>query len=212
MSYANIPFKAEIYAQELDIDWGDGSVSTYRGHRFYTVIHDFNCEGLQQIQLKGKYINGMNISRLSLTALTLVHCPHLEYLDCSVNELHQLNLGECPLIEELYCNSNNLRTLDLSHQIRLQQANLSYNILQTLNIKPCKTLQSLVCSFNQLLSLEVDATIPLHHLDIKNNLLTAETLNQVFAQLQKTNGQTVLYYSQNPGTDCCDTTILKNRK
>ena len=28
ISYANIPFKAGIYASDLSIDWGDGTTST----------------------------------------------------------------------------------------------------------------------------------------------------------------------------------------
>ena len=31
ISYAHIPFKAEIEAENLQIDWGDGQYSQYRG-------------------------------------------------------------------------------------------------------------------------------------------------------------------------------------
>ena len=39
ISYANIPFKAGIYASDLSIDWGDGTSSILYLYCFYCFFH-----------------------------------------------------------------------------------------------------------------------------------------------------------------------------
>lgn len=211
MSYAQISFKAEVYAESIEVNWGDGTISTYRNH-FSVLEHNFTNEGLQTIQIKGNAIDGLKIPRLSLTSLTFKHCLHLKYLDCSINELNLLDLSHCLTLEELYCNSNNIAKLDLPHQPHLQQANLSYNLLKSLDISACTELQFLHCNENRLSHLRLNSRIPLQYLDISNNLLEWEALEEIFQQQPHPENNKIIHYAQNPGTDFYNHKILTSRK
>lgn len=204
MSYAQISFKAEIQAESFEINWGDGNISTYRNNLFSVINHDFANEGLQSIRITGINISSLKVSHLSLNAIILSNCPHLEYLDCSVNELSKLDLSHCPALEELHCNSNNIRKLNLTHQSHLQQANLSYNLLESLDITSCTSLQFLYCSENRLSDLNLKSKIPLRCLDISNNLLEWESLAHILQQLSYPTDNRIIHYTQNPGTDFCN--------
>lgn len=201
MSYADIRFKAEISAREVEIHWGDGNISTYSGESFYTITRKFTCEGMQSIRISGTDITSLNVSRLSLTALSLLNCPNLEYLDCSVNELDRLDFSKCPRLEEIYCNSNNLQRIDLTGLTHLRQANLSYNALQSLDITPCKKLQNLFCSNNHLIHFVADENVPLEYLNLGYNLLSKNQLTQIYNIMVRSNRNATLRTSQNPGSE-----------
>ena len=83
ISYANIPFKAGIYASDLSIDWGDGTSSILKEKQYFNIVHHYQQEGLFHIKISGHRISNLNVSRLNLVDLQLEHCPSLEYLNCS---------------------------------------------------------------------------------------------------------------------------------
>ena len=84
ISYANIPFKAGIYASDLSIDWGDGTSSILKEKQYFNIVHHYQQEGLFHIKISGHRISNLNVSRLNLVDLQLEHCPSLEYLNCSI--------------------------------------------------------------------------------------------------------------------------------
>ena len=178
ISYANIPFKAGIYASDLSIDWGDGTSSILKEKQYFNIVHHYQQEGLFHIKISGHRISNLNVSRLNLVDLQLEHCPSLEYLNCSINELKELDLSSCPALEELHCNSNNLQTLDLSSNPKLMQLNVSYNLLETLDLSLCPKLQSLYCSFNHLTSVCLNHCRDILYIDLCNNLLNKEKLEK----------------------------------
>ena len=92
ISYANIPFKAGIYASDLSIDWGDGTSSILKEKQYFNIVHHYQQEGLFHIKISGHRISNLNVSRLNLVDLQLEHCPSLEYLNCSINELKELSI------------------------------------------------------------------------------------------------------------------------
>jgi len=206
-SYEQVSFKVEINAQELEIDWGNGEVFTYQVQGCLVVEREFNVAGEYLVRIKGKQIVSLNVSRLNLIALSLL-CPKLNYLDCSVNELSELDLSCCPRLEELYCNSNNIARLLLLKQAYLLQMDVSYNSLESLDITGCTSLQALYCAANRLSEIRLNAGVPLIYLDLGNNLLEAEALNAIFRQLPRRLGIKKIHYMQNPGTDSCDTSLL----
>lgn len=208
MSYTQISFKTEIAANELEINWGDGQISTYRNQSYYTITHTYSNEGLRKIHISGSKITELNLSGLSLVSLIL-HCPYLEYLNCCCNELNKLDLSNCPLLEELYCSSNNIVSLNLSGLPHLQQVNTAYNLLEKLDISDCQALNYLYCSNNHLTYLKLGSNHTLLYLDLSNNLLEKETLNEIFRQFKRILKNQIIYYLQNPGSDFCDTKILQ---
>ena len=199
ISNNHLPFRAEISAKELEINWGNGNPSIYKDIPLTTISHEFENEGIQHIIIRGKKINSLDLSHLGLRFLSIANCENLEYLDCSVNELNILDLSQCQRLEELYCNSNNLQILDLSSLTALQQANLSYNVLKNLDIRNCKALRNLYCSNNRLTQINAGKNNALSDLDVSNNLLEEEALKQLLSILTKSNPDIILCRTQNPG-------------
>ena len=209
-SYGSISFKIEVSAEVLEINWGDGDILTQCPEGWLTIEHEFDAEGEFLVQIKGKRIAGLNVARLNLVQL-LLHCPRLEYLDCSVNELSELDLSHCPVLEELYCNSNNIENLLLSKHFYLLQANVSYNRLKKLDVSGCISLRALYGSANCLVQVRLNAESPLSYLDLGSNLLDGDELNSIFQHFAPKYGKGIIHYMQNPGTDLCDTSFLKTK-
>lgn len=213
MSYASISFQAEVSADELSIDWGDGNQSTFPGNPYlYIISHNYQQEGLYTIKITGNRITSLNVSRLSLTELSLLHCPSLEFLDCSINELNILELNDCPVLEELSCNSNNLGELNFTHIPRIVKINSSYNLLKALDFPHCPSLETLQCSHNHLKHLAIKGCISLQDLNICDNLLDKEQLNLIFQDLPAKGGNTFISHLNNPGSVFAEAQILKLKK
>lgn len=53
ISYANIPFKAGIYASDLSIDWGDGTSSILKEKQYFNIVPHSQQEGLFHIKISG---------------------------------------------------------------------------------------------------------------------------------------------------------------
>jgi len=211
MSYAGIPFTAEIYAHDLNIDWGDGVISSFRNSHYFSLQHEYETEGLYMIHISGLRISGLNVSRLSLTELFLLNCPALEYLNCAVNELEQLDLSACPVLEDLICNSNNLRKMDFSSNPRLLQINASYNLMTKLDVTACACLQCLCCSYNRLVQLRLEGCHLLNSLDCSANVLDRYSLENVFRDLSVKVHKGLICYSENPGSETVDSDLLQSK-
>lgn len=214
ISYASIPFKSDIYANRLMIDWGDGNTSTYENKKCYSIEYTYQSEGLQHIKISGDKVSYIDISRLSLTELTIAHCPELEFLDCSANELYRLQLLDCLAMEELHCNSNNLKDLIILGENKIGQINASYNELENLQLHDCGELQLLHCTNNRLKHLELPANKTLRKINISCNLMDTNDINDVFRQLpERVPADTaMIIYLDNPGTESCDKKLHTSKK
>lgn len=214
ISYAAIPFKSEIHAERLTIDWGDGHISTYEHQKHYSIEYIYPSEGLQRITISGEKITYLDVSRLSLSELSLERCNKLESLDCSSNELYKLQVSECKAMEELLCNSNNLKELIISGANRLSQINASYNELEHIELHSCNDLQLLHCTNNKLKRLELEGNNALREINISNNLLDSDRLNYIFRQLpeRKTTDNAMIFYLDNPGSESCDKSLYYLKK
>ncbi len=214
ISYASIPFKIELYADNLVLDWGDGNHSEYnKGDHYYVLRYTYQKEGLQKLKISGTNISYLKAQRLCMTDLDVSDCPTLEYLDCSGNELLQLDLQFCPLLEELYCNSNNLSTFSLPENNKISLLNISYNNLQSLILRNNFHLQSLHCAFNQLNNIDLQGCRNLNDLNISNNNLQGNVLNRVFSDLpiKAETDYAFIHYISNPGFEDCNPRLLKMR-
>lgn len=202
VSYAAIPFKMEILADELLIDWGNGEQTAYSGEEYYQITRSFPSEGLYHIRISGKNISCLDVSRLCLSEMKLEHCPSLESLNCSVNELTELNLEHCPVLEELYCNSNNLRTIDFSKNPEISMIQASYNQLTNLEIRDCAKLMVLYCSNNYFHVLDISGCLSLVNINISNNHFDKNELVDFLEQLpckNKPEAATIYFYANPAG-------------
>jgi Leucine-rich repeat (LRR) protein len=51
----------------------------------------------------------------------------LAYLNCSANQLKELDLTTCPNLKTLYCGGNFLTDLNLSHNLQLEELSIANN-------------------------------------------------------------------------------------
>ena len=68
ISYANIPFKAGIYASDLSIDWGDGTSSILKEKQYFNIVHHYQQEGLFHIKISGHQL--VKFSRFTTRTLS----------------------------------------------------------------------------------------------------------------------------------------------
>lgn len=214
ISYASISFRAEIYANRLSIDWGNGEITTYQEENgYFNLRHRCQTEGLQQITISGENITYVKINKLCITDIQFSNCRNLEYLDCSGNELMSLDLSQCPQIEELHCNSNNLSKFSLSRPDKLIQLNLSYNQIEELELEGCQHLQSLECDHNKISNIKISGCTSLTKLNISDNLLEECSIIHLFDSLpgKSENDFVIIRYHRNPGTKSGRKLMFKNK-
>ncbi|MDR1820916.1 MAG: S-layer homology domain-containing protein [Oscillospiraceae bacterium] len=146
-------------------------------------------------KLNGKYVVGVSLNSLGLTSLNVTACTALialscfgneltgldlsgnEFLlllDCSYNNIFELDIRQTQL-NELYCNNNNMSSLLLSKNdiyAYLEVLDCSYNNLEQLTI--AQTYNAIVdCSHNYLTSLSGGS---FKALDCSYNRFTSLTL------------------------------------
>jgi len=95
----------------------------------------------------------------------------LTYLNCSSQQLKELDISKNIMLEWLYCEDNQLVTLNVSQNITLRDLFCGYNQLSALDVSNNITLHSLFCGYNQLLSLDVNRNTELEWLSCPENLL-----------------------------------------
>ena len=79
----------------------------------------------------------------------------LERLDCSGNDLTQLDLRKCTLLQTLDCSRNRIASLDLDGLRALLELNCADNALTQLDLKSAGALRLLDCSGNRLVTLDL---------------------------------------------------------
>lgn len=115
------------------------------------------------------YVLGMGIK--DLTGIEFF--PELENLDCSENQLTQLDVSKNPNLKRLVCYENKLTSLDVSGNTSLTELYCYTNQLTSLDLSGNANLTRLACSSNLLTSLDVSNNPTLILLDCERNLLTS---------------------------------------
>ena len=94
----------------------------------------------------------INCSGLHISDLTgIAYFSNLNSLDCSGNDLAQLDISALASLTDLNCSYNNLTSLDTSHNPGLLMLNCSYNMLIEAVFTNNYALESLDCSHNETL-------------------------------------------------------------
>ena len=164
--------------------------------RFQAYVKDFDKDDdsslspeeiadVKEINVSSRYISDLtgiehftaleelNCSSNQLTELDVSKNTKLTYLSCELNEeMTRLDVSGCAALKELYCFRNPLTTLDVSDCAALETLNCSYNQLTELDVSYCTALGTLDCSDNQLTELDVLRHTELGSLVCSNNQLT----------------------------------------
>lgn len=115
------------------------------------------------------YVLGMGIK--DLTGIEFF--PELENLDCSENQLTQLDVSKNPKLERLVCYENKLTSLDVRGNTSLTELHCYTNQLTSLNLGENANLDILNCVVNRLTSLDLSGNANLTRLACSSNLLTS---------------------------------------
>ncbi|MBR6366689.1 MAG: leucine-rich repeat domain-containing protein, partial [Lachnospiraceae bacterium] len=96
---------------------------------------------------------------------------NLEKLDCSHNELTELDVSKNKNLTTLYCDANLLTELDLHANRDLIYLDCRYNQLTELDVRDNRALKDLQCDHNQLTTLNVSENRELGFLHCTHNQL-----------------------------------------
>ena len=96
----------------------------------------------------------------------------LTTLDCTGNQLTELDVTKCIKLTDLKCIWNQLATLDVSKNTALTTLSCSGNQLTTFDVSQNTTLETLGCGINLLTSLDVSQNTMLTELHCQENQLT----------------------------------------
>ena len=116
-----------------------------------------------------------NIVSLDLNVQKLKNLNGLEYftslksLNCSYNKLQSIDVSHNLQLEELICNENEILYLDLSANTALQHLNCGFNRLKKINLKHNPLLKELICHWNLLTDLSTENIPILEELDFSYN-------------------------------------------
>jgi len=143
-------------------------------------------------------IKDMDVSNRGIDDLTgIQYFAALEILDCSRNNLTQLNVSTLTQLESFNCwensltsidvsaltkltmlglEDNNLTSLDVSALTRLRDLAVSNNQLTSIDVTHNTALRGLLCDGNQLQTLDLTANTQLGTLNCQDNALTAISL------------------------------------
>ena len=119
-------------------------------------------------------VQDMNISNL----YGIQFFPHLKHLDCSNNQLTELDVSKNTELVTLDCSGNELTSLDVHENTALEYLSCSKNQLTELNVRQNAALQSLYCYNNQLTKLDVSQNPALVKLSCMGNPLTSLNVSQ----------------------------------
>ena len=143
--------------------------------KFLEYVKQFDTDGngsLSQAELEKVtviYVLGMGIK--DLTGIEFF--PELENLDCSENQLTQLDVSKNPKLKRLVCYENKLTSLDVSGNTSLTELHCYTNQLTSLNLGENANLNKLNCVVNRLTSLDLSGNANLTILSCSSNLLTS---------------------------------------
>ncbi|HRG59613.1 MAG TPA: PKD domain-containing protein [Bacteroidia bacterium] len=121
-------------------------------------------------------IDSLNCSSNQLTNLNLSSNTELIFIQCFGNQLSSLNISGLANLQVLYCYLNNITSLDLSTNSSLIVLNCNANQLSNLNTSANPNLISIGCGSNQLTSINVSANPLLTTFGCNNNQISSLNL------------------------------------
>ena len=193
-----LPFSSQIYAANLDVnDYKKSGISTklesttfkeaFPDENFRNVLrdkHGFDKKDDDVISDSDVLFKQQTliISNKGIKTLKgIEYFKSLNYLDCSSNELTELDVSKNISLEVLDCGANQLTDLNISGNELLFNLNCKSNKLTELNLSNNKALKFLYCNFNQLTKLDLNSNEILDTLDCNSNQLTDLNLSNNIA-------------------------------
>ncbi len=136
-------------------------------------------------------ITSLNVFNKNIADLTGIEdFVALQLLNCSNNQLTNLDVSQNTALLSLSCYTNQLTSLNVSQNTALTNLSCSSNQLTSLDVSQNTALTTLLCPFNQITSLNVSTSVNLTLLSCLGNNLTS-------LDLSSNVNLTTLYCNQN---------------
>jgi gliding motility-associated-like protein len=144
-----------------------------------------NINGITNLDIANKNINdltgiedfvaltSLECSDNQLTNLNVSKNTNLTELYCSNNQLSYLDVTKLPNLIRLWCFNNELLNLDASKNLNLISLRCENNQITNLNTSNLIDLYVFTCEQNQIASLNISDSTILNRLQCGNNLLTS---------------------------------------
>jgi Leucine-rich repeat (LRR) protein len=140
-----------------------------------------NTNANQEIECleAASYVGGIYVAGFGITDLTGIEAfTSITSLDCSDNQISNLDLSSNTALTEVICSSNLISNLNVSTNSQLQHLLCSNNQLITIDLSDLVSLTQLTCDNNLITSLDVAANVNLTHLFCSFNQLNILDVSQ----------------------------------
>ncbi|WP_415579595.1 carbohydrate binding domain-containing protein, partial [Flavobacterium succinicans] len=196
----DVNFEKKLIALGHDSGIPDGKVLTDKINKVTNLYMPLsNISDLTGIQdFVG--LKSLNCSNNQLTNLDVTKNVALTELICSSNKLTNLNLSNNLALINLYCSYNQLTNLDITKNVALKKLSCEVNQLTSLDLTKNFAITDLSCRSNKLTSLDLLSNTALVKLDCEFNSLTNIDLSKNIALeylFCETNALTILDVSKN---------------
>lgn len=165
----------ENYIEALGLGNGiynDGLVDSAKiSSRDSIAIRDRNVSDFTGIEGFTSLIN-LDCSGNNLTNLDLSANINLVELNCENNNISNLNVTGNVDLESLNCNNNNLSNIDVSSNTKLTSLSVVFNNLSSLEVSMLVDLELLFCAQNQLNEISVENNTKLRTLSCNSNAIS----------------------------------------
>lgn len=164
--------KRDLSALPVSIDEKTFPDEVFR--EYVSDVFDNNGDGILSGEERAR-VTAISVSTRGLSGnLQGIEVFHaLEYLDCSDNELSNLDLSNNTALKYLDCHHNKVVSLDLSKNTELEELDCSQNELTRLDVSKNIKLNKIVCTDNQIRGLDVSKNTVLETLDCGWNSLNS---------------------------------------
>ena len=168
----NDPYFLKAILQNSNVDLKEAEACTVLDVNPYMAGHfDKMISDMTEI----KYFTNLkelDCSNNQLSQLDVSGCTQLTDLWCYDNQLSQLDVSGCSQLTVLWCYDNQLSQLDVSGCSQLTDLSCNYNQLSQLDVSGCSQLTDLSCHGNQLSQLDVSNNTQLTDLSCGDNQLS----------------------------------------
>lgn len=145
------------------------------------VQEEFDTNGDWMLSEEERNIAGIDCSDMGIGSLEgIEYFTKLRSLNCSGNNLTELDVSNSPKLEYLYCEDNMLSSLDVSNHSELVYVHCYNNCLESLDVSGKPVLERVWCSGNNLVSLDISDNPNLKSLICEsNNLVSLDVSNNL---------------------------------
>ena len=170
----------------LEQDYGKDGVLTEAEIRNITVmdVSEKEIKSLKGIEYFTA-LRTLNCSDNELTELDISGNTALDTLDCSYNELTALDVSKNTALRSLDCRFNELTALDISVNKALTELDCGFNELTSLDISKNTALTYLYCGFNELTSLDLSKNMALEKLLCFKNQISGQNMDALIGSLRQ---------------------------